>query len=111
MIASTNGSRQFGYEVERGRYVLYSQGAPVLTTERVALVVDRESGLLHRHGALNSIEADYRRMTVALRDNGYPQCAERLVMFSGDFSADDLNACLSNAGYAGELYGKMLPLM
>lgn len=105
------------YLIERGSYYLYDMGTKpsVLTGRRevramsdtIALAFDLENGILHKHGAADSVEAWAAQARKKLTDGGYPEMAADIVVVSGPLPVDEVNKCLSTSGYASELWRKL----
>jgi len=98
----------FGYTLEEDKYVLYNRGVRVFETEQVALLLDRHSGTLHKHGLPEYVTADFRRMTKGMRAGGFEYLADQLVVIEGRFPLEELNACLTIHGHVGKLYEQLL---
>jgi len=99
----------FSYSLNAGQYVLMDGTSPVgRVLDEVSLALDKSDGTLHKHGSPEFVHRWFADAQKKLRDAGANEWAENLVVLTGRFPLDELNACLSNSSYAGRLYQKAL---
>lgn len=88
------------YRVDAGQYVLHLNGQPVRAPlDSVALVIDKESGTLLRHGEPTAVCAWHAAMLRKLHASGPNAMTGSTVAVQGRFPVDEINCCLSTAGY------------
>lgn len=108
-VTRGNGmSSEYQYRLNCGQYVLHNGEAPIgPVMDEVAIGFDKESGTLHKHGSLATVEKWLKNAQAKFRAAGFDDMANELTMVSGRFELDDLNRCLSTTGYIGRLYEKL----
>jgi hypothetical protein len=97
--------QQVGYRMQRGDYVLCTEGVPIgAPIRRVSLAFDRVSGALLKHGDPGMVDEwarDYR--------GSLEWCSPELnnfVILTGRVKLEELNACLSSPGAVLALWAK-----
>lgn len=105
------------YELRNGSYYLFdlSEAPSRLTGERtirlmtdeVAIAFDRDTGTLHKHGAPERVDAWAATARQAYRDSGFDEQAAALVVISGAFPVDEINACLAGTGHVLKLFDRL----
>lgn len=103
------------YRVNAGQYVLYAKPAfgndfePVgRVLDEIALAIDVEDGILHKHGPADKVSAWHAHTTQKLRAAGADEFAEHLVVVTGRFPVEEVNRCIANMTYAGHFYRRLL---
>lgn len=100
------------YGLNCGQYVLHNtEGKPIgAPLDEVALVFDKECGVLHKHGPASSVQAwvqTVRQKTESVRGvDGFDLYSD-LVVIQGRFPVDMLNRCLDTSGYVLKLYEQL----
>lgn len=96
------------YTLNAGQYVRMRDGRPASKPmDTVALVLDRDEGTLHKHGAPEDVRAWLQETQARMRSAGMGAWAETLVFMEGRFTLDDLQACVGTIDYAGRLYRQL----
>lgn len=99
----------YSYELNCGDYVLHRDGKPCgPLLQEVALALDTYSGVLHKHGAAGMVETWVANSKAKLSAAGFQEMADQLTVMKGRFTLEDLNRCLSTAGYVHVLYKKAM---
>lgn len=103
------------YRLNCGQYVLHAKApmsddlVPVgRVLDELSLAIDKREGTLHKHGVPNLVASWYQRTTQTLRAGGCEDFADDLVIVTGRFPLEEVNKCLSIAGYAGIFYKRLL---
>jgi hypothetical protein len=97
----------YSYTLNAGQYVLMHGDSPVgRLLEEVSIALDKVDGTLHKHGSPESVQRWHAQAQQKLRAGGAFELADSLVVLTGRFPLEELNRCLSNIGYAGQLYLK-----
>lgn len=99
-------SREPNYRLEHNLYVFDLGAERQFDTEEVALLFDKSSNVLHKHGMPVYVERDYTRMRRAFKSIGADEMADDLFLIQGKFSVEDLNRVLTVSGQVGALYDK-----
>lgn len=94
----------FTYRLNCGQYVLHKDLSPIgPVMDEVALCIDAENGVLHKHG-IPAVVGRWHYMTAnRLREHGFDDMAKSMVVIQGRFTLEELNRCLSTSGYALKL--------
>lgn len=93
------------YTVENGLYVFYLNGERKFETDVVAIMFDRESGVLLKHGKPENVRAEfdkYKAKLSASEDGAL--ILDVLTVVEGAFDVAELNKVVSTSGYIGVLY-------
>lgn len=104
-------SNEPNYRMNGQHYVLHwgdtPSGPPLL---EVALAIDTDEGILHKHGTPEGVLAWARDAQAKLRAVGGlgGEMADQIKVITGRFPVDDLNRCITHSGYAGVLYQRMM---
>lgn len=97
------------YGLNCGQYVLMAGDKPVgPVLDEVSIALDKTEGTMHKHGSRESVQAWHAQAQAKLRAGGSGEWADNLVVLTGRFPLEELNRCLSNSGYAGALYAKVM---
>lgn len=100
----------YTYALNCGEYVLHDPSGkpcgPLL--QEVALALDTDSGVLHKHGPAAKVEDWVANTKKKFADAGFTEMADQLTVLKGRFTLDDLNRCLSTTGYVLTLYKKAM---
>lgn len=103
------------YRLNCGQYVLHSKppmGGDLVPVGRVldelSLAIDTREGTLHKHGVPELVASWYENTTQKLRAGGCEEFADDLVVVTGRFPLEEVNRCVSNTGYAGSFYRRLL---
>lgn len=89
----------YEYQLVNEQYVLMCDGTPYLPPmAEVAIAFDRQTGLL-KHGAPHDVDAWCLQAQAKLREAGFPEFAEDLMVIKGRFELDELNRCLDIFDY------------
>jgi hypothetical protein len=102
---------QPNYRLNCGQYVLHNGDQPVYRVlDEIALALDKEEGALCKYGDPVTVEAWAAKERARMRSigHGWEESADNLIVITGRFPLAELNRCLSNHGYAGTLYRKLL---
>lgn len=78
-----------------------------LMTDEVAIAFDRDSGTLLKHGSPKQVDAWVSKNQAAYRASGFEEQANAMVVISGAFPVEELNACLGNISYVQVLFDKL----
>jgi hypothetical protein len=106
---SANEPMNYSYSLNAGQYVLMHGDSPVgRVLDEVSIALDKEDGILHKHGSPESVQKWAAETQRRLRASGAAEIADNLVVITGRFPLEDLNKCLSTMSYAGRLYAKAL---
>ena len=106
----------FEYEIEHGSYYLYkSKDLNSLTKKRdiilmcdeIAIVFDKETFVLHKHGSPDKVAQWYHAARDKFIKAGFNSMAEDLVMIQGSFPIAEVNRCLSTTGYIEQFWKKL----
>jgi hypothetical protein len=95
------------YVLENGSYAFYLGEQRLFTTGEVAILFDRISGTLHKHGLPENVAAEATKMRQAYLAVGAVDMAADCVVMQGRFELDDLNQAVHIVDYAGRLYRKL----
>jgi hypothetical protein len=108
------------YKLQNENYILIdrdeelnsitNQPEVILMTKEVSLAFDKESGVLHKHGNPELVEAWANNAKKSFRDGGFTEMAEDIIVMSGKFPVEELNKCLNYTGYSLILYKKLIDL-
>lgn len=94
--------------VEGPRYVLHDGEEPIgAPLEEVSVCFDKESGVLHKHGALDSVTAWFNKSRQKLSDAGFQDMANELTVVTGPIPLEELNRMISTSGYCGRYFKRM----
>ncbi len=97
------------YKLEDSKYVYYLggevKGEPL---DAVAIVFDKETGTLHKHGPVEGVTRWAEDAQRKFREGGFPDMADDLIVLSGRFTLEDLNRCLSNSGFPALFYQRVI---
>lgn len=99
------------YRMNGRHYVLHRDETPVgPPLMEVALALDAEDGILHKHGNPEAVNAWARDAQSRLRAQGDigVEMADQIKVITGRFPVDDLNRCITHSGYVGVLYRRMM---
>lgn len=97
------------YSLNAGQYVLMNGSTPVgRVLDEVSIALDKIDGTLHKHGSPESVLRWHTATQKKLRAAGANEWADNLVVLTGRFPLEELNACLTHSGNAGRLYQKAL---
>lgn len=96
------------YQFNCGQYVLYKDGQPTTKpSDTIALCIDKDSGVLHKHGDPERVRQWHATNVRALRQAGCADWADHMVVVEGRFPLEEINRCLSNTGYASTFFEKL----
>ncbi len=104
-------SNEPNYRMNGQHYVLHwgdtPSGPPLL---EVALAIDTDEGILHKHGTPEGVLAWARDAQAKLRAVGGlgGEMADSIKVITGRFPVGDLNRCITTSGYAGVLYKRLM---
>ena len=94
---------------EDQQYALYANEQMIRGPfNEVALALDRDSGVLHKHGDPEMVLRWHHKTQQAFRANGFDDIADDLVVIQGRFTLEDLNRAIGNVSYAGHLYRRLM---
>lgn len=102
--------RSFQYEKHaNGMYVLRdTDGKMVLKTMCPAILFDRDSGTLHKHGDFDLVRKTAAEMRAKYARVGAKDMAVDLVVYaSKNFNLEELNKCLAVSDYCKTFMEKM----
>jgi hypothetical protein len=97
-------SQTLEYRIEDGLYSLYRGNECLFSIPEVALLLDTDTGVLHKHGCPRITQQHFNRMRAALTQS---PCSLDLVMLTGKFPVEELNCMLLISGYAGKYYREL----
>lgn len=92
-----------------GMYILRdASGSALVATEQPAVIIDRDSGLMHKHGDyLRMLKIAYDMKAKYLRV-GAPEMAEDLLVLSlQNIDLEELNRCISVDRYCKKLLDRI----
>jgi hypothetical protein len=105
------------YQLKAGCYYLYDLNTPPsvatgehrlkLKTDTVAIAFDASTGHLHEHGSPARIHSWANGARRRLRAAGAQDSANDIVVVSGPLPVDEINKCLSVAGYCRRLFSRL----
>lgn len=97
------------YEKTANTYVLRDKkGKQLINTDYPAILFDRDSGTLHKHGDYKIIRKIAAEMRAKYARVGAHDMAKDLVIFaSRTFPIDELNKCLSVSGYCKLMFERI----
>lgn len=98
------------YRLNCGQYVLHSGDTPIgRVLDEVAIAVDRDGPVMHKHGPRETVEAWANSARERLRSQGGmgAEMAENLVVLCGRFPVGELNKLLVSTGYIEEFMRKL----
>ena len=99
----------FEYRRDGDRYILHCDGRPIgPPLQEFSLAIDRDAGVLHKHGAPESVAAWAEQAQRRLRAAGFGSMADDLVILTGAFPTKELNRCLDDSSYAGTYIRRLL---
>lgn len=108
------------YQLKSGSYCLYDMATPPsaitgehklkLRTDTVAIAFDASTGHLHQHGHPARIQSWAMGARRRLRAAGAQDSANDIVVVSGPLPVDEINKCLSVAGYCRRLFARLSSL-
>lgn len=92
-----------------GKYVLRdAAGQMLVSTDCPAVLFDRDSGTLHKHGDFDRIRLLLAEMRVKCAKSGNAKLGLLLQMYgSPNFDVDELNKCLNVAGYCKQMMDRL----
>lgn len=98
-------------EMKSGPYILtqgilyFSSGRSTVKVcaeaDSLAVLLDRESGVLHKHGEENCVIAEYDRMRTVLASSGHEDMASDLEVIAFGITVEtvqELNDCIATTG-------------
>nr|WP_145552437.1 hypothetical protein [Variovorax boronicumulans] len=108
------------YQLKAGSYYLYDLATPPslatgehklkLKTDTVAIAFDASTGHLHQHGNPARIHSWANGARRRLRAAGAQDSANDIVVVSGPLPVDEINKCLSVAGYCRRMFSRLASL-
>ena len=92
-----------------GTYVLRDQqGKMLITTTYPAVLFDRVTGTLHKHGDVNRVRRIAADMRAKYIQAGMATEARTLEVYaSRNFGIDELNRCISITGYVKTMFERL----
>jgi len=94
------------YERIEGEYTYNSKGIVTKTKSiwMIASTIEKDRWVLLSHGSEENIKNKYSLMSKAYIDAGfYQEIKDLYLLNASDFSIDDINKCIENAGYISNL--------
>lgn len=99
---------EHNYRIINGMYVLHAGDEPIgVPLLEVSIALDREHGVLHKHGAPDLVQQWVDSARASLR-NVDAAAADALVTVQGRFPVEELNRCLSNRTYVVSLWEQVM---
>lgn len=96
------------YVIENGLYAFYLNGQRLFDTANVAILFDRENGVLLKHGKPETVQATFDIYKTRLAGvTGGAEILDSLTMLEGSFEVDELNKVVNISGYAAHLFTKI----
>jgi hypothetical protein len=95
------------YTLEDGRYACYLGGQRLFETDEVAILFDRTSSTLLKHGPPERVAAEATMMRQAYLAIGAVGMAADCTVIQGRFSLEELNQAVQSIDYVGQLYRKL----
>ncbi|WP_434715942.1 hypothetical protein [Paraburkholderia sp. A3RO-2L] len=95
------------YAMENGEYVIVGLGPRIVVGPTVAILFDRQSNCILKHGKPEFVQAYTDASRVRLTEEGFSALADDLVCFTGEFDLEELNKVFVTADYISRFYEKM----
>lgn len=98
------------YVIENGLYAFYLKGQRMFETTKVAILFDRENGVLLKHGKPETVQAtlDTYKTRLTGVEGGF-EILDALTMLEGAFEVDELNKVVNITGYVAHLFAQISP--
>jgi hypothetical protein len=95
------------YTIENGLYVANLKGKRIVAGQEVAILFDKASKLVLKHGKPEYVQTDADIMRKRLVAEGFNALAEDLVVITGAFDLEELNKVMSCVNYIGRFYEQL----
>ena len=92
-----------------GYYILCDGDEPIGDpVEEFSVCIDWASGTRHKFGDPAVVSAWHLHASKTLREGGFPDMADDLIVFTGRFPVEDINKMIGISDYAARFYGRLL---
>ena len=95
------------YTIENGLYVVSLGNTRIVAGKEVAILFDKASNLVLKHGKPEYVQTDADVMRKRLASEGFEALAEDLVVITGAFDLEELNKVMSCMNYIGRFYEQL----
>jgi hypothetical protein len=95
------------YTIENGLYVASFDGKRIVAGKEVAILFDKASNLVLKHGKPEHVQTDADFMRRRLVAEGFNALAEDMVLITGAFDLEELNKAMSCTNYIGRFYAQL----
>ena len=100
---------QYTYSLNCGQYVLMHGNKPIARVmDALSFAIDIVEGNLAKYGDPEQVQAWYAREVVKMRQIGWDEQADALVVVTGRFPLDEVNAMMLNRALAGLFYQRLV---
>jgi hypothetical protein len=95
------------YTIENGLYILSLGDTRIVAGKEVAILFDKASNLVLKHGKPECVQVDADITRKALATDGFPALADDLTVIVGAFDLEELNKVVSCKNYIGHFYQQL----
>ncbi|MBU9199787.1 hypothetical protein KTD31_00040 [Burkholderia multivorans] len=95
------------YVMENGEYVIVGLGPRIVVGPEVAILFDRQSNCILKHGKPEFVQAYADASRARLIEEGFSALAEDLVCLEGAFDLEELNKVFVTADYISRFHANM----
>ncbi len=95
------------YTIENGLYVLSLGDKRIVAGKEVAILFDKATNSVLKHGKPEYVQADADITRKSLASEGFNKFADDLIVIVGAFDLEELNKVVSRTNYIGIFYQQL----